>query len=273
MVLLLDLSRELEDSLLLGAAASVAPDFEDAQIDLQEHLPLWWESRTEGTAIHSVVSAGALVLNELAWLWENVFLDSILDLATEEGLVRNFAFAWGLANEQLPPTVEQLRTYIKTCAESDGSLDSLLASLVALLETTINVTGGTILTFPASGGLRFPASGVGLPLFQFAPGEEPKAGLVFPANGTGLRFPGLPSSMASDNLIGATGETPPGAGPGLQFGQTGLVAVIETTPGPYQFTVEVCSWLTFDRKAFRRAVERYEPADSLPAIIREVEEV
>jgi Putative Ig domain len=253
---------------------TVAPDFEEALVDLQDHLPYWWESRNPESALYSLLSAGGALLDELAWLFEKPFLNSVLDTADEEGLLRNFAYAWGLENEQLPPTTEQLRAYIKACAESDGSLNSLVATLTALLETPVNVTGGPILTFPGGGeGLTFPTNGAGLPLYQFEPGEEPKAALVFPANGEGLHFPVLPSLLPSDNMIGDTGETAPGAGPGLIFSQNGFVAVQPNTPGPYQFTVEVCSWLTFDRKAFQRAVERYEPADCLPAAIREVEVV
>jgi hypothetical protein len=253
---------------------AVAPDFEHSLVDLQNHLPLWWASRNAEAILYQLLAAGGALLDELAWLFENPYLNSVLDTATGEGLLRNFAFAWGLENEQLPPTVEQLRAYIKACAEADGSLESLIRTLTALLETPVNTTGGSVLIFPAGGeGLTFPENGSGLTLYQFAPGEGPKAGLFFPSNGEGLHFPVYPSSLPSDNMIGATGETPPGAGPGLVFSQNGFVAVKPNTPGPYQFEVEVCSWLTFDRKAFQRAIERYEPADCLPAVTREVEAV
>lgn len=254
--------------------AEVAPDFEASLTDLQDHLPYWWASREPESALYSILNAAGTLLDELAWLFEDPFLNSVLTTANEEGLLRNFSFVWGLENEQLPPTTEQLRAYIKACAESDGSLKSLVKTLTALLESPVNTTGGTVLVFPEDGeGLTFPANGTGLAMFQFAPGDEPKAGLIFPANGEGLHFPAFPSSLPSDNVIGATGETPPGAGPGLIFSQNGFVAVQPNTPNAYQFVVEVCSWLTFDRKAFQRAVERYEPADDLPAIIREVEAV
>jgi hypothetical protein len=119
-------------------------------------------------------------------------------------------------------------------------------------------------------GLTFPANGEGLRLFQFAPGEGPQAGLTFPANGEGLYFPVLPFVLPSDNMIGATGETPPSAGPGLVLAQNEYLLIEQNTPGPYQLIVEVLNWLTFDRNAFRRAVERYQPADALPALIQEV---
>jgi hypothetical protein len=255
-------------------AEEIAPDFAPALEDLQDHLPYWWASREPNSALYSLLAASGVVFDQLAWLWENPYLNSVLDTADGEGLLRNFAFAWGLQSEQLPPTVEQIRSYIKACAESDGSLESLLNTLTALLETSINTTGGAVLTFPSGGeGFTFPANGEGLKLYQFAPGDEPTAGLIFPANGDGLTFPVLPLSLPSDNVIGATGETPPGAGPGLIFSQNGFVSIQQNTPTPDQFTVEVCSWLTFDRKAFQRAVERYEPADCLPAVIREVEAV
>src|ERR1700727_2320492 len=172
------------------AAPKPAPDFEAALHDLQNHLPIWWASREPESALYSILAASGTLLDELAWLFENPFLNSVLTTASEEGLLRNFSFAWGLENEQLPPTTEQLRAYIRACAESDGSLESLVKTLTALLETTINTTGGAVLIFPETGeGLTFPTDGSGLTMFQFGPGEGPKAGLIFPANGEGLHFP------------------------------------------------------------------------------------
>lgn len=251
----------------------VAPDFEQAIVDLQDHLPRWWASRDPESALYSLLAPLGSQLDQLAWLFENPYLNSVLATANEEGLIRNFAFAYGLSEEQLPPTTERLRPYIQACAEMDGSLPGLIRILMAIIgsNASVNTTGGTILTFPGGGeGLTFPENGEGLQLFQFAPGEGPKAGLVFPANGEGLHFPVLPLVLPSDNVIGATGETPPGAGPGLTFSQNEYLLITQNSPGPYQITIEVLSWLTFDRNAFRRAIERYQPADCLPAIIQEV---
>lgn len=250
---------------------TVAPDFEAALADLQAHLPLWWASRDPNSALYGLLAAGGSVLDELAWLFEQPYLDSVLLTASQKGLELNFAFAWGLTHEQLPPTTEQLRAYIWARTEANGSLESLAATLLALLNTPANTTGGAVLTFPAGGeGLTFPENGQGLTMFQFGPGEGPKAGLTFPVNGEGLIFPTLPSSLPSDNLIGNTGETPPGAGPGLTFSQNEFVLIKENTPTAYALEVEVLNWLAFDRGAFKRAVERYQPAESLPAVIREV---
>lgn len=250
---------------------TTAPDFEAALVDLQDHLPSWLETRTEGSVIFGVLASIGFVIDELSWIFERIFLDSALSTATEEGLLRNFAVAWGLEHEQLPSTVEQLREYIAALAESDGSLQGLVATLFALLNSPQNNTGGAILTFPeGGGGLTFPANGEGLQMFEFLPGEGPTAGLFFPADGSGLKFPVLPSILPSDHVIGRTGGIPPGAGPGLIFSQNQFVAVKPNTPGVHQFTVEVLNWLEFDRGAFRRAVERYQPADCLPAIIKEV---
>jgi hypothetical protein len=252
----------------------VAEDFAPALEDLQDHLPTWWESRNPEAVLYQLLQAGGIGLDELAWLFEDPFLDSVLTTATEEGLLRNFAFAWGLANEQLPPTVEQLRAYIEARAKADGSLASLVRTLFALLNTTINTTGGTVLTFPAGGeGFTFPSNGSGLVLYQFTPGAGPSAGLVFPSNGEGLHFPLLSLALPSDNMVGNTGEVTPGAGPGLIFSQNEYILIEPNTPVPYQFVVNVLNWLTFDRKAFARAVERYQPAESLTAIILEVETV
>ena len=248
----------------------IAPDFEEALTDLQDHLPDWWATRAPGAAVESLLTLWGTRIDELAWLFENPYLNSVLATADEEGLLRNFAFAYGLENEQLPPTAERLRAIITAAAEMDGSLNGLLRVLMAIIGAgeAVNITGGTILTFPGGGGgLTFPANGEGLKLYQFAPGEAPTAGLFFPLNGEGLIFPTLPLALPSDNMIGATGGVPPGAGPGLTFSQNEYLLI---TAGPYQLTIEVLNWLTFDRNAFRRAVERYNPADCLPAIIQEV---
>ncbi len=348
------------------------PDFEAALTDLQDHLPYWWESRNSEAALYSLLYIFGTQIDALAWLFEWPFLNSVLDTANEEGLLRNFAFAYGLEDEQLPPTAERLRPYIQACAEMDGSLAGLLRVLMAVIgaNAAVNTTGGTVLRFPEMvstlepivteeaggelgpglyyyvvtaiiegretlvsnersfdasatnkwkatlkwsaatgatgyriyrgrekseentmhevgavteyvdkgpgfmaavppGGLVFPSNGSGLTLYQFAPGEGPKAGLTFPANGEGLHFPILPSLLPSDNMIGATGETPPGAGPGLTFSQNEYLLVSQG-PGEYEWMIEVLNWLTFDRNAFRRAVERYANADFYPAVIQEV---
>ena len=251
----------------------VAADFEQSLIVLQQHTPSWWETRTPGTAIYSILAATGVLFDDLGVLFEQPYLNSVLDTASEEGLVRNFAFAYGLEDEQLPPTAERLRPYIKACVEMDGSLEGLIRILMAIIgaEASVNTTGGPLLTFPAGGeGFTFPANGEGLKLYQFEPGQGPKAGLTFPSNGEGLFFPVLPSVLPSENMIGDTGETPPGAGTGLTFSQNEYLLIAQNTPGPYQFTVEVLNWLTFDRNAFRRAIERYAPADALPPTIQEV---
>jgi hypothetical protein len=252
--------------------SEVAPDFEASLVDLQDHLPYWWESRNPEAALYSLLSVFATQIDALAWLFEWSYLNSVLNTASKEGLLRNFAFAYGLEDEQLPPTAERLREYIRACAEMDGSLPGLLRVLMAVIgaNAAVNTTGGAVLTFPAGGeGLTFPLNGSGLTMYQFAPGEGPKAGLTFPANGEGLHFPVLPSLLPSDNVIGATGETPPGAGPGLTFSQNEYLLVTQG-PGEYEWTIEVLNWLTFDRNAFRRAVERYANADFYPAVIQEV---
>jgi hypothetical protein len=447
---------------------TIAPDFEQALVDLQDHLPSWWESRNPEAVLYGLLTAVGAQLDNLAWLFEQPYLNSVLDTANEEGLLRNFAFAYGLELEQLPPTAERLRPYIQACSEMDGSLTGLLRILMAIIgaNATINTTGGAVLTFPDptefpalpvidsftrapenplsdggrwatitgatgtgeiiesqswkapleaeggaywdpaeqaepavsiekvgnsglvgayfgvwacltaaarsgylvratttnvaakectvtiekwvagvktvlattekvvfnvgsgsadalglsvsggvvrswhrvagvwtqlaeaadatystgytgfmgakgsillrnfaygnGGGLVFPENGEGLQLFQFAAAEGPKAGLTFPSNGEGLRFPTLPSLLPSDNMIGNTGETPPGAGPGLTFSQNEYILITQNSPGPYQFTVEILNWLSFDRNAFRRALERYNPSDCYPPIVQEV---
>lgn len=258
-------------------AQAIAPDFEAALADLQNNLPQWWATRDEGGTLYELLVAIGESLDALAWAFEQPYLDQSITTASEEGLLRNFALAWGVESERLPPTAQQLRAYIEARAKEDGSLQSLLTTLTALLETPQNTTGGAIVKFPAGGGgLTFPTSGAGITLYEFEPGHGPKGGLIFPANGEGLRFPESPESLLSEDgrLTGATGETPPGPpGVGLTFSQNGYVSILQNTPGPYELEVETLNWLAFDRKAFQRAVERFQPAHCLPARIRELAQV
>lgn len=94
--------------------------------------------------------------------------------------------------------------------------------------------------------------------------------LVFPYDGSGLVFPIYPYVLGKtwEGTV-STGETPPGAGPGLTFSENAWLEITEDPPN-YAFTVTVKSWLDFDRDAFERTVERFRPAHLVaPTIIEE----
>lgn len=98
-------------------------------------------------------------------------------------------------------------------------------------------------------GLVFPSGGGGLTLYEFPSGSLPELELAFPPDGSGLTFP-------TD-------------GSGLTFGEFAYIDV-QAQPGLHQLTVEVLTYLSFDRNVFARLVERANPADWLPPVIREV---
>jgi len=273
-------------------AVAAAPDFEQALGDLQDHLPFWWRTQDPASNLYDLLEAIAGQIDNLSVLFEQPYLDQSLTTASAAGLQRNFAFAWGLTREQIPSVLSQLVAYIQARSSEDGTLGSMLNTLTSLVNTPVNTTGGPVLTFPAAGGLTFPdvtglsnlvfVFGVGITLpatfggqpaglimFEFPAGSQPVAGLIFPLNGSGLRFSVNPSSLPSDNVIVQDGTSPIGAGSGLTFASNGFVNIIQgfTT---YTLTVQVQNWLAFDRGAFQRAVGRFQPAHCLPASIVEV---
>lgn len=249
----------------------VAPEFTEALQDMVGNVPDWWQTEP-GSNLHALLKGIGESIDSLAWAFQTIYDDQSLKTATEYGLLNNFAYAWGVENERLPPTAEQLRAYIEAHTEEDGSVGSLLHTLTSLLETPQNTTGGPLLQFPAGGeGVKFPTNGEGLHLYQFAPGDEPKGGLRFPANGEGLQFPELPETLTSEEtLIADTGETPLGAGSGIKFTENGFCEILQNTPGAYETEVRTLNWLDFDRNAFARAVERFRQAHCLPTRIREL---
>ncbi|MGA7539957.1 MAG: hypothetical protein WBW93_14450 [Steroidobacteraceae bacterium] len=247
------------------------PDFERALVDLQASLPAWWQTRTPSSTLYGVLSAIGGVIDTLAWVWEDVYYDQALSTCGQEGLLGNFAFAWGVQNEA-DALGEALKPYVEARAQEDGGVESLERTLLSIvLADPANLEGGTVLQFPAGGeGLLFPASGEGLQLFEFAPGDGPTTGLFFPADGSGLQFPGSTELIEREGSISSEG-TPAGAPePGLRFSSNEYVQINQNTPGPNELEVRVLNWLAFDRGAFRRAVERFTPASCYPARIVEV---
>lgn len=283
------------------ATLPAAPDFEQALGDLQAHLPERWRTTDPTSQIYLLLQALGETIDELAELWEQPHLDQALLTASAVGLQRNFAFAWGLTQEQLPAVLTQLVAYIEARTQEDGSLLGMVNTLTSLVDAPVNLQGGPIATFPAGGGgLVFPdpaanlifapsiapgstavVYGITLPatfgqqplgigLYEFTPGNGPSLGigLVFPASG-GLTFPAYPQSLPSDNVVVQDGSTAIGAGPGLSFASNQFIQISRNFSG-YRMTVMVQSWLAFDRPAFARAVARFQPADWLPTLILEI---
>lgn len=244
-------------------------EFGYAIVDLQDHLPRWWRTDDPASELYKVLSAFAAQIDGLSDFFDSVYLDSSVTTATDRGLRRIYAFAYGVQQEQLPQTVEALRGYIQARAAEDGSTASLIATLMALLNTPVNIQPGSPVMFPASGGLTFPASNQGITLWQYDSHNLPSPGLVFAADGSGLRFPTDPQTIPGEAVIVADGTTPIGSGPGLVFATNGFISIIEDF-AHFAFTVRVKSYLAFDRAAFARAIERFRPAHLLPARIVEV---
>jgi hypothetical protein len=242
--------------------------YEDALGVLQDHLPDWW-AKTGTANLAILLTALAVPLDELSGELEDLHSDMALINATLTGLRDEYAFAYGVENEQLPPTVDALRAYIQTWESANGSKLSVIQTLTALLKTPVNTTGFQ-LTFPAGGsGFTFPTDGSGLTLFQQT---DDTAFLAFAADGSGLTFKPPASPLVGQIYVAdpADGTTPPGPpGPGLTFPVSGWVDVIESFT-TYTWTVTTKSYLNFDRAAFARAVERLRQAHLLPATITEL---
>lgn len=258
-----------------------APDFELSLGDLQDHLPTWWQTQNPASQIYAIISALATVLDQLSADYEQVYLDQDIETASYTGLVRNFALAWGLTNETLPTVTGQLAAYIQARSIENGSIASLINTLLGIIGPQ---SGGTILTFPGGGGgLTFPASG-GFTLWQFTQSYDPSVTtfpLIFPVDGSGLEFPtdgvGLTLynwNTASPNPstvfpIDGSGLLFPDNGLGIIFGTYGFLN-IKPNYSTYQLTVQVLEYLQFDLGAFTRAVDRFNPADWLPPIVQSV---
>lgn len=242
--------------------------YEDSLEVLQEHLPDWWAKEDASSILYAILTAIADQQDDLSEDLEALFADMALVTATLDGLREEYAYAHGIEYEQLPPTVDALREYLRAWIAANGSKESVVQTLVAFLKTPVNLTG-TQLVFAADGsGLTFPADGSGLVMFQQT---EDTAYLVFATDGTGITFPPPEGSLVGQiNVIAPSdGSTPPGAtGDGLIFPLSGWVDVVEDFQ-VYAWTVYTKSYLNFDRAAFARAVERLRQAHLLPATIIE----
>lgn len=228
--------------------------------DLQESFPSWWNT-TDGN-LADLLGAWAESLDVLAGAIELRSQESALSTASRDALYRTFAYAWGMEHETLPAQEAQLAAMILARSQEDGSVNSLVTSLLALLLTEEN-TVGEVLVFPAGGG------GFTLPIAPLFQGGLGSGYLVFAADGTGLTFPVYPDvrGMTYEGTV-SDGTTPPGAGPGLEFPDNSWLRVTEDIPG-FTFEVGVNSGLAFDRGAFARIVERFRPAHLLPPTIIE----
>jgi hypothetical protein len=219
-------------------------NFTPALEEMQSYLPGWWQQYNETSNLYKWLSALGMLTDSVAKAFDEVYTNGNLSTATAQAIYDEWAYVWGVQQEFAPPgaeetifTAPELVAYIKLLAQATGSTESLITSLLELLETPVNTTG-TSLEFPENGeGLEFPENGEGLLLFQptlFYPG------LLFPPSGEGLLFP--------EN------------GEGLQFPTGTLALEIVEEDTPYHFIVRVQEGLAFNREAFRRAVERQQMA-------------
>lgn len=219
-------------------------NFTPALEEMQSYLPGWWQQYNETSNLYKWLAALGMVTDSVASSFDEVYTNGNLSTASAQAIYDEWAYVWGVQQEFAPPgaeetifTAPELVAYIKLLAQATGSTESLITSLLALLETPIN-TIGTSLEFPENGeGLEFPAGGEGLVMFQpstfhygllFPPSGE---GLLFPENGEGLLFPG---------------------------GIPALEIIEEDSI--YHFIVRVNDVLSFNREAFQRAIERQQMA-------------
>jgi hypothetical protein len=142
-----------------------APDFDPALGDLQDHLPYWWRTQDPTSQIYALLTGVGSIIDLLSALWEQPYLDQVLTTASPAGVMRNFQLAWGLSNEQVSSVQALLVAYIQLLASDDGSLQSAINALSALLTVPAGHAAleYPVLIFPPDGsGLQFPADGSGL---------------------------------------------------------------------------------------------------------------
>jgi hypothetical protein len=108
------------------------PDFTPALGDLQDHLPDWWRTEDPTSQLYLFLQPIADQIDGLAVLFEQPYLDQVITTASLYGLMHNFAFAWGLQNEQLPTLLPQLVAFIQELTAEDGSLRSLINALTTV---------------------------------------------------------------------------------------------------------------------------------------------
>lgn len=218
--------------------------FEPSLDDLIDTLPGWWAAANPASELHKFLDGLGVMLDRLCQAAETILADQALETATLDGLQNEWAPLYGAASERLPSTTDALRGYLQVRAADDGSTESLIEALLALLRIPANDVG-VELVFPADGsGLLFPADGSGLSVYEDIP---ERAELAFPLDGSGLTFPGS----------------------GLIFPQAARIEVIER-PADHVFEVHVKKGLAYDHDALARAVERYRMIDQLPPIVVEV---
>lgn len=212
--------------------------------EMQSYLPGWWQQYNETSNLYKWLSALGMVTDSVSKAFDEVYTNGNLSTASAQAIYDEWAYVWGVQQEFAPPgaeetifTAPELVAYIKLLAQATGSTESLITSLLALLETPVNTTGKA-LEFPLGGeGIEFPENGEGLVMYQ---PSDFYYGLLFPSSGEGLLFP--------EN------------GEGLLFpgGVPALEIIEEDTP--YHFIVRVNEALAFNREAFQRAIERQQMA-------------
>lgn len=148
--------------------------FDTLRATLDDSLPSWWAHRDATSELSIMLQVFADMADELAAQVEAIYADQALSTATEQGLATEWASLYGAEQEQLSPTVNVLRSYLQARAREDGSVESLQATLLAILDNGFNVFK------PTTGYVTFPADG---------------SGLVFPSDGTGIKFPATDLSI------------------------------------------------------------------------------
>lgn len=201
----------------------------------------------------------ALHTDQLSLTAEKILADARLATASADGLRDEWAAVYGLGSEIANLTTDQLRGYIAAWIACDGSTQSILNLLTAIINLNPANAGGTILTFDAGGaGLTFPANGSGLRLYQYATKPDQTVGFVFPADGSGITFPDQALYFPNDGTGITLAAAFPNV-PNLTFPNNAWVTIAEAFTS-YANTVTVKSYLAFDRGAFKRAIARFKQA-------------
>lgn len=233
---------------------------------LQGNLPHWWATGDPTSNIYNVLVAIGGSYDELSGQVEDLLADAALSTATLDGLDTEWARLYGIGHEELPPALETRRAYIQARAAEDGSRESLITTLLALIATDVNLNGDELVFPGGGGGLTLPSTG--LIMFQLLAAF--RQNLVIPADGSGLAFPPLSLLDFAEDGTGIVLQANFPTESPITFGDgvTGWFDITEDFTG-YRFTVTTKTWLTFVRAAVRRAMERFRQAHLLTPLLVE----
>ena len=121
-------------------------NFTPALYETQSYLPGWWQQYNEASNLYKLLKAQGMVTDSVAALFDLVYANAVLETASNQAIYDEWAYVWDVQQEFAPPgspetifTAPELIAYIHLLAQSTGSTESLITSLLFLLESPANI--------------------------------------------------------------------------------------------------------------------------------------